>query len=289
MIDGTDEVAIRINPESASAHDGAGVHGTKEPPRKAERDETMTRHTTRIPAMVVLSWSALGIGAKADITITTPAGLSPGDQFRIVFVTDGSTTSTYINIYDCVVNTDVTNAGGVFYNGQSITNWLAIASTATVNAIDHIGSSANSPVYDIADNRVASSTTAGSGGLWSGSLLSPIVKDLQGTNITAFVWTGTQTDGTADPSLPLGSTNPSGAVTGVSTKINNEWIDSLSTPTAINQFIYGISPILTVPGSSGTVVPEPSTAIVAAFGAVAFIAYGWSRRRQANQGCSPWC
>jgi hypothetical protein len=35
-------------------------------------------------------------------------------------------------------------------------------------------------------------------------------------------------------------------------------------------------------------VPEPSTAIVAVFGAVAFIAYGWSRRRRGNRGCWPW-
>jgi hypothetical protein len=36
-------------------------------------------------------------------------------------------------------------------------------------------------------------------------------------------------------------------------------------------------------GPTAAVVPEPSTAIGAAFGAVAFIAYGWSRQRRAQR------
>jgi hypothetical protein len=39
----------------------------------------------------------------------------------------------------------------------------------------------------------------------------------------------------------------------------------------------------TDPWVIATVVPEPSTAIVAAFGAVAFIAYGWSRYRRGQR------
>jgi hypothetical protein len=36
-------------------------------------------------------------------------------------------------------------------------------------------------------------------------------------------------------------------------------------------------------GTASAVVPEPSTAIVAVFGAVAFVAYGWSRHRRAQR------
>jgi hypothetical protein len=236
----------------------------------------------RIPAMVVLSWLVLGVGARADITLNTPAGLHPGDQFRIVFVTDGTTNarSPGIGTYDQVVNNDVSNAGGVFYNGQSVTNWLAIGSTSAVNAIDHIGSNANTPVYDVADNLVSQSTTSSTGGLWSGSLQAPIQLDLSGTRINAVVWTGTRADGTTRNFQALGFGDL--AITGVTTGTDSSWTNASIDNLNNSHVLYGISPILTVPASS-TVVPEPSTAIVSALGAVAFLAYGWSRHRRAQQ------
>jgi hypothetical protein len=39
----------------------------------------------------------------------------------------------------------------------------------------------------------------------------------------------------------------------------------------------------TISGATATATPEPSTALVAAFGAVAFAAYGWSRHRRAQR------
>jgi hypothetical protein len=68
-------------------------------------------------------------------------------------------------------------------------------------------------------------------------------------------------------------------------------ISSLATGGAFTQEAAGGDRF---PNSTGTVTitsigaaPEPSTAIVAAFGAVAFLTYGWSRRR-GNRGCWPW-
>jgi hypothetical protein len=217
------------------------------------------------------------VRTEASITITTPAGLSPGDQFRIVFVTDGVTnaTSSSIGTYDGVVNTDVSNAGGVFYNGQAVTNWLAIASTTSVNAIDHIGSSATTQVYLVNDLLVATSTTTAPGGLWSGGLSHAISADLLGasppaTPIPNAVWTGTNTVGTS--LAPLGV--PTKSEAGNSLQNDGGWIlGHLLQPTQLPFHLYGISPVLTV-------APEPSTAIVAVFGAVAFIAYGWSRHRR---------
>ena len=94
--------------------------------------------------------------------LQTPAGLTFGDQFRFVFVTDGDTTATSTNIsdYDNFVQSQ---AGGATYNGV-VVNWLAIGSTESVNAIDHIEQT-STPVYLANGTLVTNSTTAA--GLWS--------------------------------------------------------------------------------------------------------------------------
>ena len=75
--------------------------------------------------------------ASAGLVISTPTRLNPGDHFRILFITSGTTTATssVISNYDTFVNTD---ANGATYNG-SVISWKAIVSTPTVNAISLTG------------------------------------------------------------------------------------------------------------------------------------------------------
>src|SRR6185369_15222706 len=95
----------------------------------------------RIPRLLVIAVAtfALGTGSmgRTRADLLTPPGLKPGDQFRFVFVTDGfrDALSTKIADYDGFVNAQ---AGGATYNGAVI-NWLAIGSTDSVDAIDHVG------------------------------------------------------------------------------------------------------------------------------------------------------
>jgi hypothetical protein len=222
--------------------------------------------------MVALYCLALGVGARAELTLNTPAGLQPGDHFRFAFVTDGTTTATSSNIvdYDNFVNTQ---AGGATYNGVII-NWLAIGSTATVNARDHIGITSD-PVFLVDGTKVANTTD--STGLWSASghqLLHPLNEDLAGHPLSTNPWTGTTQGGTANGSNVLGGFF---SVFGSTTQTNNFWIVGGAAQTTNRLPLYGISSELTVPQA---VVPEPSTLGVAALGAIAFLAYGWSRHRR---------
>jgi hypothetical protein len=224
--------------------------------------------------------------ARADLTLNTPAGLTPGEQFRFVFLTDGTTmaTSTDIGVYNMFVNTDASaEAGGgsnvVKYMGVTLT-WSAIASTSSVNATTNIAQT-NTPLYLSDGSLVATSTeTSDPTGLWSTTatnhLSNPINEDLnQNIGPTRLVWTGTGPDGTGF--------NPLGATTfptvGRSIDTVRRWVAFTGGDETISNPLYGISQVLTVPGSP-TVVPEPSTAVVAVFGAVAFLAYGWSRHRR---------
>jgi hypothetical protein len=235
-----------------------------------------------LAATVALSCSALGVGARAEITLNTPAGLNPGDQFRFLFITTAATlaTSTSISDYDTFVNTDVANAGGATYNGISVTNWLVIGSTSTVAAINHIGQG-NNRVYLVDGTEIALSTTTATGGLWSGQLMHAPDEHIDGTPRQDYVWTGTQLNGTASSLAELGNPYGKDAFTAVGSPGESSlggWIYAGAAANNLNSLpLYGISPILTVPGAPG--VPEPSTLLVSALGAVAFIAYGWSRNR----------
>jgi hypothetical protein len=245
-----------------------------------------TRTTMIYPTMVALSWLVLGGGARADLTLDTPAGLNPGDQFRFVFVTDGvgDATSGNIGDYNTFVTTDASNeAGGgtnvATYMGVTLT-WSAIASTIPVAAKDNIFQTPTS-LYLSDGSLVATSTeTSDPTGLWSSltsPLSHPINEDLTQSLRSTTVWTGTTPLGTSNAPLALGQQTAS---FGASFQTDNTWVFISSSDSRESRPFYGISQVLTVPG---TAVPEPSTAIVAVFGAVAFIAYGLARKRQAHR------
>jgi PEP-CTERM motif len=211
-----------------------------------------------------------GRAGAGGIVLQTPAGLSAGDQFRFVFITDGTTTAESSNIsdYDNFVQTQ---AGGASYNG-AVVNWLAIGSTASVNAIDHIGQT-NTPVYLADGTEVTTSTTTS--GLWSGGLKSPIDEDLAGVKQSAsFPWTGTLVNGGGAFLQTLGTANP---IVGNSLAPSGDWVQQSETSSnAELETMYGISQVLVVQAS----VPEPSTLLMAATAVSAGCAFGWSRRRR---------
>jgi len=221
---------------------------------------------------------AWNVPARADLIVATPSGLNPGDQFRIVFLTVGTTqaTSSDISFYNTFVTNDAINqAGGVGNNvvyGSTTLTWTAIASTNAVSAISNIGSF-GVPVYLASGTRITPSDTAT--GLWSGSLLAPINEFLTAPFFfDTSVWTGTLPNGTGAGSFTLGSGSEFGSTPGLSNKSNSEWVETGATPSNFSSNMYGISQVLTA-------VPEPSTSAMA----LAAVVYGgfsmWRRRKRA--------
>jgi PEP-CTERM motif len=246
----------------------------------------MMTQTGRLALAAAMLWIGFGAGCTAEaggIALQTPAGLSPGDSFRFVFVTDGTTTatSTEISYYNNFVTAQ---AGGATYNG-SVVSWDAIGSTATVNAIDNIGQSPISGVY-LADGILVTTSTTTSG-LWSGHLRNWIMEDISGALTSAiFVLTGTTTSGVGSSapqdgyaSTVLGTTPVSIGFPGFT---NSFWVaDTLDF--GIQGPMYGISQVLVVPSA----VPEPSTVLMAGTAIGAGFAFGWSRRRKSQRRLRP--
>ncbi len=219
-------------------------------------------------SMLVMA-SAVGT-ASAGLIVSTPNGLNPGDHFRIMFVTTGTTTatSTSISTYDSFVNTD---ANGATYNGSTIT-WQAIGSTSSVNAITHIGTTGDA-VYLVDGTKVASSD--GLSGLWSGGLLNAPDEYLNGTLAsTATTWTGTATNGSSSSPLGGGSLVEFGSPTSKT----GIWVHASVDFNSSTYNLYGISNDLVV--QSAPSVPEPSTVVLAAVGGLSALAYALARARK---------
>jgi PEP-CTERM motif len=240
----------------------------------------------RLPktGLLALATAALSIGvggsgsAGANIIINTPAGLTPGDTFRIVFVTAGTrnATSGTIGDYNTFVTNDAsTEAGGggavVQYGGVTLT-WDAIGSTATKDAITNIGQT-GAPVYLPDGTEVSGSDTAA--GLWSGVLLHAIDHEIGGGNRLGVVWTGTAPSGFGAPLSTLGS-GFGAAITGAAGFQDSRWVDADGSVVQRANPFYAISQALTVPGA----VPEPATVILLG---IAFAGLGIARKRSCGR------
>ena len=195
----------------------------------------MFRHTLIVACVLLVS-----IQSHADII--TPAGLSPGDQFRIVFVSDSRVpaVSSDIATYDALIQGDAVAAGLNTYNGQAV-NWMVLGSTAAVSAVSRVPLSSNVPIYRIDGVKVADNAAD----LWDGSIDAPIDLTASGsTPSNPNTWTGSEVNGT-----------PSGNSFGSTFVRIGEWQQTdaawFSVPDSLNATnpltYYGISEVLTVP------------------------------------------
>jgi hypothetical protein len=204
--------------------------------------------------------ATLGTSAAQAALVVVPPGLNPGDQYRLVFVTDGKrdATSTNINDYNNFVTSQVTGSAlataltTAGFNLGTIT-WKAIGSTSATSAKVNTGTDGSQPdvpIYLIDGNRVANNNAD----LWDGSILTGIDRTPQESVGFFFVWSGTSDDGTVGGAL--GSNVATVGVAGAF--LGSAWINESGKVGSEEYRFYGISTVLTVPTPAVT-VPEPSS------------------------------
>ena len=206
---------------------------------------------------------ALGLAgaALADATIDYRDPLVPAAvsnlyvstgtaQFHFVFVTstwNAGAESTDIEDYNTLVN-HVANSSGSLVEGRW-NGWKIIGSTATVNARDNTGTvpgvGGQYPIYRL-DRALFFNDYAE---MWSGVYphSTPRVDEKGNNPVIAgcpYLATGTQADGTAAASVPLGATG--GSVAAVDIKWTDSWIYSSWGPKNGSLYFYGFSPLITV-------------------------------------------
>jgi PEP-CTERM motif len=223
-------------------------------------------------ALVVL-WAAFGVAPQASSAspITVPTDLSPGDTYRLAFVTSTSrdALSSDIGQYNSFVSLV---AGAVPELAALGTTWKAIGSTVSVDARDNTGTNPSStgvPIYRLDDTRIANDNAD----LWDGAIFAVMNIDESGSALTAAsnVWTGTNTDGGKFGSLELGASPLVGF--GITGDTSGVWI--LQSKTDPNTLL----PLYAISGEI-TVVPEPGTITLGCFGAIAVVAWRLGRRRR---------
>jgi len=225
----------------------------------------------------LVSCATAGTAAAVPVDLSTPSGLNPGDTFRFLFVTQGTTTATSSAIadYDTFVNGQ---AGGATYGGTTVT-WKAIGSTGSVNARDHVGGFGSSvPIYLPNGTKLANDMTTGAGGLWSGSLLAAPLGYIDGTAADMFplLFTGSESDGLAATMYYLGANAAKGGVPFVS---NGLWLSAAGTYGNTSPLrMYGLSDTLSVAAAVPEIDPAGTSSVLALVGGV--LAWAESRRRR---------
>jgi len=224
--------------------------------------------------LVLLAMLSASVANATPITV--PSGLTPGSTYFLAFVTAGARDATSTNIadYDTFVTNEANTDPALLALG---TTWKVIGSTATVNAVDHIGA-ITSPIYNLHGDLV----DTGSADLFDGNLTAPIEFNQHGALVSDELWTGSTVAGTSSP-YPLGCCQaPLSFVTvGYNASTDFSWIDvGVGGPASSFFSLYGISGPLTVPSPT---VPEPGSLVLLGSGLL-FAESRWRRRRRASRG-----
>ncbi|MEN3355836.1 MAG: hypothetical protein V7640_3994 [Betaproteobacteria bacterium] len=224
--------------------------------------------TSWLAFLALMLTAGFGADARAiPFTITTPAGLNPGDQFFVVFATSTTTpaTSPLITTYDAFVTGA---ASGITYGGV-IPTWKVYGRTSTVDNISSFFTG-SAPVYLLNDVKIGTSATSFATAGPSPTPFLTIEED--GSTVTPLgtqVWVG-QPFGNE-----LGSFAPQ---FGVPTSAGVDWFSfntRLSTETTLH--LYGFA-ALTVP--QATAVPEPTSLALVLAGIGGLVGALQTRRRR---------
>jgi len=224
--------------------------------------------TTRQTASVLLvSLAAVFTCQGSHAAPFVPAGLSPGDKYHLVFITDGlrDATSSSIADYNNFVQGQAALNPGLTGTNMGVV-YKAIASTTAIDA--NVNAPVSATVYNFNGDKIADDVTD----MWDGSIDNPIAYTQFVTTVfPPDIWTGSTTAGLRFVGNELGQANPR---TGRSDLADGRWIDEIVSNSSFNSRFYGLSQELVVPG-----VPAPSSFVLAAFAMLPVGAISYRRRR----------
>jgi hypothetical protein len=211
--------------------------------------------------VMILSVGSLSVSGMASATlIEAIAELGDGDKYRVLFVTGTQTNqlSSDINYYNNYVSDAA--ATGILTKDLGL-SWMAIGSTASVNAMDNTGININDDAPVTMFNLNGDVMALNGKDFWD-FRIHPFLYDENGRYTRMQVWTGTNRDGTTGSNYFLG--DPKGTYYGRS----DRWDVAImmgAAPTNHQYALYGASAVTAKPSVD---VPAPGTVILLSLGLV---------------------
>ncbi len=231
----------------------------------------LRKNTIVFAALLVICAAARPLLAGAVV----PAGLSPGDKYHLVFVTDGTidALSSDINVYNNFVQSEAALNPSLTGTDMGV-QWKALASTPSINARDNAVVGANTPVF-LLDG--TTKLADGFNDFWDQFLLAPVNIDQYNQQVpTTLVWTGSMATGVGSATFELGGSGQS-TVVGTTQFADPRWFFNGSSTPGNQAPLYTLSQELTVP------VPEPTTVITFTIGFGCLAVFGYARRRRRQE------
>lgn len=216
-------------------------------------------------ALIALLIGLAGTAQAAPIVV--PAGLSPGDSYRLAFVTSDTRDALSSDIAD--YNSFVTAAANAVAELAALgTTWRAIGSTAAVDARDNTNTNPSVEtgvaIYSLDGIDLIAADNAD---LWDGTLATPIRETENGVIEinSGKVWTGTWVDGEGLAGATLGESFIS---VGFSAFPTAPWIAAEGQTPEQMFHVYAISGLLTV--APAEEIAEPSSLLILGLSAIGF-------------------
>lgn len=208
------------------------------------------------------------LATTTNASLVVPAGLNPGDAYRVIFVSSTPIDGASSNIvdYDAHVQAaaDAAGIGGAL-------QWISIVSTTSESAFNHVtnfvSADSNVPIFNQMGQLIASTASD----LWSG-ISTAVMYDEKGSMGHGGMWTGTDIGGAAFINRELGSSAPE---IGLSTSDTSQWLTWMaSTSTAEMHALYGLSATITV-----TSIPVPAAVWLLGSGLLSLFWVGLDKRK----------
>lgn len=240
-----------------------------------ERIEPMLRKNTIVFAALLVVCGAVKPLLAGALMPVVPAGLSPGDKYHLVFVTDGTIDALSSNIddYNDFVQSEAELNPSLTGTDVGV-QWSALASTPGVNARDNAVVGANTPVF-LLDG--TTKLADGFNDFWDQFLLAPVDIDQYNQQVpTTLVWTGSMANGMGSATFELGGSGQA-TVQGSTQFSNTFWFFNSSSDPNNEAPLYALSQELTVP------VPEPTAMITFAIGIGCLAVGGYVRSGRKNK------
>jgi hypothetical protein len=199
--------------------------------------------------------------------VLVPPGLKAGDTYRLVFITDATTTGNDTNIadYNAFVTGEANSNPGL---AALNTAWTALLSTNAVNVLDNSGlspSDSTTLFYHTQGQLLATGVFNGDSGLYDSGdgfdAHGALIYDANGSApAQKLAWTGTLA---AQAQTDFFSVGGLLVVAGDSTTTDGGWSSSDAYPATRAFGVYAVSDTLSV-------TPEPSTLIICGAALAAF-------------------